>query len=274
MIATIKAEWRKNRFRPAFLVSSGLIAGITVLIYGVNWYQALHPGTGERRGLLSILTLYPDQFVNNVMGAGFPLGAAIAIVLGALIAGSEYSWGTMKTTLTQGPGRLTTWFGRVVAFEAWMGILTAILFVVGAASSVVVASFQGHAIGWPTLIDIAKGFGAIWLVFAVNGAIGLALGVLIRHSAAALGVGLIYVLAVEVILVRFIDSVNNGAYQWIGKLFVNQNATALTQSFHSQAFGPSIAPSIGAEQAVLVLFAYFAGLLIVAAALLRQRDVT
>src|SRR6202521_5538946 len=175
MIATIKAEWRKNRFRPAFLVSSGLIAGITVLIYGVSWYQALHPGTGDRRGIASIAALYPDQFVNAVMGAGFPLGAAIAIVLGALVAGSEYSWGTMKTTLTQGPGRLTIWFGRVLVFEAWMGILTSILFLVGAASSVLVASFQGHAIAWPALIDTAKGFGTIWLVFAVNGAIGLAL---------------------------------------------------------------------------------------------------
>jgi ABC-2 type transport system permease protein len=273
MIATIKSEWRKNLFRPAFLVSSGIVAAITVLLYGFSWYQALNPVAGDRRAL-SLLTLYPDQFVNNVMGAGFPLGAAIAIVLGALIAGSEYSWGTMKTSLTQGPGRLTMWFGRVVVFEAWMGIITVILFVVGAASSLVVASFQGHAIAWPTLVDIAKGFGTIWLVFAVNGAIGLALGTLIRSSAAALGVGLIYVLAVEVILVRFIDTINSGAYKWIGNLFVNQNAIALTQSFTSSAFGPTTAPAITAEQAVVVLFAYFAGLVIVAAALIRQRDVT
>jgi hypothetical protein len=162
----------------------------------------------------------------------------------------------------------------VLTFEVWMGILTVILFVVGAASSVVVASFQGHAITWPALVNLAKGFGTIWLVFAVNGAIGLALGTLIRNSAAALGTGLIYVLVVEIILVRFIDSLSNGAYKWIGNLFVNQNATALTQSFHSPAFGPSLAPSIGAEQAVLVLFAYFAGLVIIAAALIRQRDVT
>ena len=273
MIATIKSEWRKNRFRPAFLVSSGIVAAITALLYGLSWYQALNPVAGDRRAV-SILTLYPDQFVNNVMGAAFPLGAAIAIVLGALIAGSEYSWGTMKTTLTQGPGRLTTWFGRVVAFEAWMGILTVVLFVVGAASSVVVASFQGHTIAWPAMIDIARGLGTIWLVFAVNGAIGLALGVLIRNSAAALGVGLIYVLAVEVIAVRFIDSISNGAYRWISDLLVNQNATALTQSFTSAAFGPATAPTISAQQAVLVLFAYFAGLIIVAAALIRQRDVT
>ena len=273
MIATIKSEWRKNRFRPAFIVSSGVVAAITALLYGLSWYQALNPVAGDRRAV-SILTLYPDQFVNNVMGAGFPLGAAIAIVLGALIAGSEYSWGTLKTSLTQGPGRLTTWFGRIVVFEAWMAILTAILFVVGATSSVVVASFQGHAIAWPAAFDIVKGLGTIWLVFAVNGAIGLALGTLIRSSAAALGVGLIYVLAVEVIAVRFIDSISGGAYKWIANLLVNQNATALTQSFTSPAFGPSSAQAISAEQAVVVLFAYFAGLVIVAAALIRQRDVT
>src|SRR5258708_31442101 len=128
----------------------------------------------------------------------------------------------MKTTLSQGAGRLTTSFGRVVAFEAWMAILTVILFLVGAGSSVVVAAFQGHAIVSPAMIDIAKGLGTIWLVFAVNGAIGLALGTLIRSSAAALGVGLIYVLAGGGLLGRFIGSLNHGAYQWVGNLLVYQ----------------------------------------------------
>lgn len=273
MIATIKAEWRKSRLRPAFLVSSGMLAAITMLVYGVNWYQATHPSTADRHPA-SLLTLYPDQFVNTIMGAGFPLGAAIAIVLGALAAGSEYSWGTMKTILTQRPGRLATWIGRVTVFAAWMAIFTLVLFALGAGSSVVVASFEGHAISWPALTDIAKGFSAIWLVLAVNGAIGLALGVLIRHSAAALGAGLIYVLAVEIVLVRFIDTISNGAYKWVGDLFVGQNSTALLQSFTSPAFGRTVAPSIGSEQAVLVLASYLVGLLIISAGLLRLRDVT
>ncbi len=273
MIATIKSEWRKNSFRPGFLVSSGLIGAITILVYSLSWYQALHPGVGDRRPV-SLLTLYPDQFVNLVMGAAFPIGAAIAIVIGAIYAGSEYSWGTWKTMLTQHPGRLTVWAGRVTVFTIWMGVMTLVLFAIGAASSVVVASFQSQAITWPAVTDIAKGFGAIWLVFAVNGAIGLALGVLIRQSAAALGIGLIYVLAFEIIAVRFIDSINNGAYKWIGNLFVNQNATALAQSFTSPAFGRTVAPAISAEHAVLVLVAYGVGLMIVAAGLLRLRDVT
>jgi ABC-2 type transport system permease protein len=273
MIATIKAEWRKNRFRPALLVSSGFIAVITALLYAVTWYEATHAGSGDRSSV-SLLTLYPDQFVNNVMGASFPFGAAMAIVLGALIAGSEYSWGTMKTTLTQRPGRLSMWAGRVVVFGAWMGIMTLILFALGAAGSVLVASFEGHAIVWPAALDIAKGMGAMWLILAVNGAIGLSLGVLVRHSAAAVGIGLIYVLAVELIAVRFIDNINSGAYKWIGDLFVGQNATALLQSFTSPAFGTSVAPPIGAEQAVLVLAAYLVALIVLAAGLLRLRDVT
>jgi hypothetical protein len=81
----------------------------------------------------------------------------------------------------------------------------------------------------------------------------LTLGVVIRHSAAAFAVGLIYVLGVEVIAVGFIDSLNSGAYKWIGNLFVGQNATALLQSFTSPAFGRSLAPASGADQAVLVL---------------------
>ena len=276
MIATIKSEWRKNRFRPAFLVASGIMAAITVLVYGVNWYLALHPlaTRGGDRSIVNIATLYPDQFVNNVMGAAFPIGAAMAIVVGALFAGSEYGWGTMKTMFTQGPGRLTVWAGRLVVFAAWMLILTLVLFAVGAISSIVVALFQGHAISGPAVFDLAKGIGAIWLVLMVNGTIGLALGVLIRQPAAALGIGLTYVLAVELLAVRIINLINNGQYKNVTEQFVNQNANALTGSFTSPAFGVANPPAISADHAVLVLFAYGIGLAIVAAGALRLRDVT
>jgi len=276
MIATIKAEWRKSRLRPGFLIGAGVIAGITILVYAANWYLALHPlaTRGGERPIVSLATLYPDQFVNNVMGAAFPIGAAVAIVLGALFAGSEYGWGTVKTMFTQRPGRLTVWGGRLFVFGIWMLILTLVLFGVGAASSVVVASFQGHAITGPAAIDLAKGIGSIWLIFTVNGAIGLALGVLIRQSAAALGIGLTYVLAVEIIAVRIINLINNGQFKNVTEQFVNQNATALTQSFTSAAFGAAPSPAISADHAVLVLAAYGVGLVIVAAGLLRLRDVT
>ena len=254
MIATIKAEWRKNRFRPAFLVSLAVVAASTVFVYGIVWYLATHPSPGNQQGA-SLLTLYPDQFVNNVMAVGLLLGEAMAVVLGAVLAGSEYSWGTTKTMLTQRPGRLTNWSGRVVVFAAGLAIMALVLFVVGAASSVAVASFEHHTTTWPATLYIAEGLGAVWLVFIANGAIGLAL-------------------AVEVLGVRFIDSLNNGAFKWIGNLFVGQNATALLQNFTSPASGPSPSPAIAAHQAVLVLVVYFVALIVLAAGLLRMRDVS
>ena len=268
MIASIKAEWRKNRFRPAFLVSSGLIAGITVLLYSSNWYLATHPGTGDRP--VPIASLFPDQFVNHVMGAGFPLGAAMAIVLGAILAGSEYSWSTLKTMFTQGPGRLATWTGRIVVFTGWMFVLTLILFAVGAAYSAVIASANNQALVRPAADAIVKGFGAIWLIFIVNGAIGMVLGVIVRQAAAAVGIGLVYILSVEILAVRFIDRVSNGDYKWIGDLFVGQNASALI----AQLGGNAPKGLVSAEQAVVVMFAWLVAMLAIAAGVQRVRDVT
>ena len=273
MIATIRAEWRKSRSRPAFLVSLAGVALLTVAVYGFIWYLALHPGSKQSQGV-SLLTLYPHEFVNNVMNPGLFLGEVMAVVLGALLTGSEYAWGTTKTTLTQGPGRLTNWAGRVVVFGGWMVVMALVLFFTGAASSLVVASFEGHGTNWPAMETILKGLGAIWLVFMANGALGMALGVLLRHSAAAISVGLVYVLAVELLGVSFIGSLNNGAYKWIAHLFVGQNAGALLQSFTSPAFGPYPAPPIGSGQAVAVLAAYVVGLVVLSAGLLRLRDVT
>ena len=51
----------------------------------------------------------PDQLVINTIG-GFPVFAgALALVLGALMFGGEYGWGTVKTILTQRPGGAPSW---------------------------------------------------------------------------------------------------------------------------------------------------------------------
>src|SRR2546429_9927970 len=102
MIATIRAEWRKNRFRPAFLVSLAVVAASTVFVYGIVWYLATHPSPGNQQGV-SILTPYPDQFVNYVMGIGLLLGEAMPVVLGPALAGSEYSWGAPSAMMTERP---------------------------------------------------------------------------------------------------------------------------------------------------------------------------
>src|SRR5262245_36541909 len=103
MIGSIRSEWRKLRRRPAYLVGTAVVVAVTILVYVVNYWQFTWPSAASAaQAALDKQTLYPADFVLNVIGASFPLGAALAIVLGALSTGAEYGWGTMKTLLTQG----------------------------------------------------------------------------------------------------------------------------------------------------------------------------
>ena len=272
MIRTIKAEFRKYVRRPAVLVGSGLTAALVGLNYGIGLYEALNPSVAPK-GAAPITTLYPDQLVSTVVGAA-TLTAVIAMVVAALLAGTEYSWGTLKTSLTQRAGRLPTMRGRFVALLLWTASLTAIIFVVGALASLGIAAYEGHSIAWPSTSDIVKGFGAVWLVLSVSATLGTALGFLFRQPAAAVGVGLTYGLALQVIVVRFVGGLSNGAYKWLADLFEGQNSTALLHYFSAPSIGAAQAPDISEGRAVLVLCSYVAAYLIVAAAIVLRRDVT
>ena len=272
MIRVIKAEFRKYLRRPAFRLGAAAVALLVAIAYAIGLAGIINPSLAPRGGI-NVLTLYPDQFVNNVTGAA-GLSAAIAMIVGALTAGSDYAWGTFKTSIIQRPGRLSTVAGRIIAYLGFTGVLTLIIFVVGAAGSVVVALYESHSITWPQAIDVVKGFAAIWLVLSVSGSLGLFLGTLFRQPAGAVGVGLVYGLALQVLVVRFIAGIDGGAYKWIADLFEGQNSTALLHYFTSPAFGPSPAPDIAASRAVLVLVAYVAVYIAAASALVLRRDVT
>ena len=272
MIRVIKAELRKNLRRPAFRVGATLVVLLVAINYAIGLAELIWPAIAPRAGL-NVAALYPDQFVNSATGAA-SLSGAIAMIVGALMAGSEFTWGTFKTALTQRAGRLTTATGRVATYLLFTAILTLIIFAISVLGSVIVAIYQSHAITWPAAKDVAKGFGAIWLVISVSGTLGIALGTLFRQAAAAVGTGLIYGLALQVLVVRFIAGVNNGQLQWLADLFEGQNTAALLRSFAPPPDFAAAAPAISPERAVLTLLAYVAVYIGIAAALVRQRDVT
>ncbi len=267
MISVIKADLRKHWRRPAFRVGAALVALLVAVNYGIGLAELIWPSIAPQSGV-DVDILYPANFVNNATGAA-GLSSAIAMIVGALMAGSDYSWGTLKTALTQRAGRLTTVAGRLAAYFLYTALLALIILAMGVAGSVVVATYQSHPISWPAAIDIAKGFGALWLVLSVSGTLGIALGTLFRQPAAAVGAGLIYGLALQVLIVRFIAGINDGQLKWLANLFEGENSQALTRSFGGAATG-----DITPERAVLVLLAYIAIYVAATAALVRKRDAT
>lgn len=280
MINSFKAEWRKLRQRPAVWVLGGImLAALIFFGYAFSWLQLSFPSKNfHPEGGLTIAqlktALYPINFIkNSLQGVGI-VGSILTLILGALVVGSEFGWGTVKTVYTQRPGRLQTLAGQMGVVSLIAAIFALAFFAVAAIASVGIALGDGAAISWPPVIDIVKALGATWLIFESWSLLGMALAFLFRQSAMAIGIGLAYVLAIESILFRLLGGFDAGWVTTVEKFFLGQNASALIKSFGQPFANPgATAPIVTAGVAVLVLVAYslvFAG---VTSLVVRRRDV-
>jgi ABC-2 type transport system permease protein len=278
MIGSFKAEWRKLRKRPAVLVSAGLLLAVLVLFgYVLPYVTYTHAAAGYRSdtGLTAaqeLSGLYPLAFVQHGLGGIFPIGSAVALVFGALVAGSEYSWGTLKAVFTQKPSRLETLAGRAAAVAAGLGLMTAAFWMVAAASSVLIALLQGQAIAWPAAVTILGALGATWLILGVWTMIGMGLAFLTRSAPAAIGIGVAYLLAIEAIAVRFFLPLGGDLTRTVEKFLPGPNATAIIASFGPAVPVKTAAPLVDVWQGVAVIALYLVFIGGLAAAVVRRRD--
>src|SRR5438046_2240179 len=106
-------SWWCQRRRPMWRVTS---CRPTQRSGGSPWATAWSPSPATPR---------PEPLRGNPIG-GFPVFAgALALVLGALVTGSEYGWGTVKVQLTQRPSRAAMMTGQALALAvaALIGVL-------------------------------------------------------------------------------------------------------------------------------------------------------
>jgi ABC-2 type transport system permease protein len=279
MIDAFRGEWLKLRKRPAvWILGWILVSLVVVLTYGVLFLIIVtRPGNVQLGGGgVDVLkqAIYPSNFVVAVLsGGGGGFGGAIALILGALTFGSEYGWATLKTIFTQRPARLETFAAKAAALGAVLALYDLVIFLAGAVASALIGAYFGHLAPWPSLLVILEGTFAGWLILAVWAALGAALSVLFRQAALAIGLGLVYSLAVEGILFGIL-----GQFSWIKnveKAFPGANATALIQSLSTLPRSPqNPEPIVGTLQAILVIVAYLVLFLAVSGLILRRRDVT
>src|ERR1700694_3210246 len=274
MINSFKAEWRKLRQRPAVWVLGGIMLGALLLFgYAFNWIQLSFPSKNfHGEGGLTIAqlktALYPINFVKNSLEGVGIVGSILTLILGALVVGSEFGWGTVKTIYTQRPGPLQALAGQVGVVSVIAAIFAVAFYAVAALASLGIALGDGVAITWPAAIDILKALGATWLIS------GMALSFLFRQSAMAIGIGLAYVLAIEGILFRLLGGFDASWVTTVEKLFLGQNAGALLRSFGQPFANPGqAAPIVTAGVAVLVLAVYAVVFTGVSSLVVRTRDV-
>ncbi|MEU0909616.1 ABC transporter permease subunit [Streptomyces althioticus] len=203
-------------------------------------------------------SLQPDD---TVLGGSLTLSVVALMtagVVGALAVCGEYSSGTITTTLTAVPRR-----GRVLAAKT--ALVSATLYAVGLASCTV-AYLLGDAVldgSHPQGEPLPALFG-IAAVFALVGALGVAIGTYVRHPAGAV---------VAVIAVLLLPSLFGPLFgdlrRWIAGATPTAALEKLTQTSDAS---PETVGSLGAWPSLALVAGYTAVALAGAAIVLRRRD--
>ena len=222
-------------------------------------------------------SLYPKNLLPNVFSGGIfsVIGGTLLLILGALMMGSEYGWETFKTVLTQRPGRLGTLFGKLLAFGGALLAFVLLGLLAAALCSFIIASLQDASASWPTVEEIAKGVGVGFLTMAVWGILGFALAVLLRSTAFAIGLGLVWVIIENAIIPSLLFE--NKTFETIRKFLPGENASSLAQYFGNplpEEFTGGLEPLVEPGRAILTLSLYAVGFVLISALITRQRDVT
>ncbi len=181
---------------------------------------------------------------------GLMFGQIAALVLGILVATAEYSSGMIRTTLAAAPRRWS-----VLAAKAT--VLTTVLLILGTITStaaIVAGNFflDREGIGFSlTDSDVLRTMVGGGLYLAVLGLFGLGLGVLMRHTAAAVTVGI----ALIFIVGNLVGLIPGAAGEWLTKLMPGNAGTTLAtvESFNPDLLGPWTGFGVFAGETALLL---------------------
>jgi ABC-2 type transport system permease protein len=277
IVAAIRAEWFKVIRRPAMWVTVGLVLALSVgLEYVLVYAVATHPpATAARLGSTFTtlrVDLYPAAVIKKTLTNVSGLYGIFPLIVGVLVQGSEYSWGTVKTAHLQLPGRLAITGGQLVSISLLTLVMAVALFAVDAAASYGISTIDGKSSAWPTIADLAKGAGAAWLIFDFLAMLGYGLATAFKQSALAIGLGLGYVLVIENLVFGLLDNLGD-TFKQIHEWFPVANAGYLEEALGALRAEASAGPPVDAVHAVAVLLVWLIGIVAIAAAIVQRRDI-
>ena len=282
MIASFSAEILKLRKRPATWILLGVVLALTQLFGYILPYSSwlTSDQNFQTQGLNPQAVLagtLPGELVPTSLG-GFPVFAgALALILGALVTGSEYVWGTMQTALTQRPTRLAVYGGKLAALAASTLAIVAVTFALNATVASVIATIESRPLDYPSLAELAKGVGSGWLILSMWAGLGALLGFTFRGVALPIGLGVVWVLGVENLVSAVADSLLTGLRP-LRDVLPGVNAGSLVWSLApgggaSGEAPPGVIDAVTGGRATLALALYVAAFAAVGAFLVRRRDV-
>lgn len=255
----LRSEWIKIRtLRSTWITIASIV--LAIVLFGVisamvasgDISPAGGPGPGRARSLGPLATVL----------AGANLSVLIVAVMGSIAGAREFSTGMIRTTFSAVPKRLPVLWSKLMAFTAVVLPVVAI--------SIVVVFFLGMRIleagGADTVAWSDDGVARSLLGMAYYvvglGIIGLAIGFLLRSTAASIGV----VIGAVIFLPALASALLPSSWDEVLKYLPSNAATAFTGS--SQVGGTLLTPGTG----FIVFTAWILLAVIGAAVVLGRRD--
>jgi ABC-type transport system involved in multi-copper enzyme maturation permease subunit len=256
LAGAIASEWTKLRtVRSTYWTLVAFVVVCVGLTAGVCYaaaYRIEHP-VGHEQLVLNATAQSLRLFTF--------LGPLILMVLGALVVTSEYSTGMIRTSLTAQPRRGNIFAAKLAVFAAVAVVLSVVTAFVSylLGQQVLKSTGQSTTLSDPNVLRAVVGAA---LYVAVLGVMAYAIGLIFRHTAAAIATmaGIIFVLPLVTALLP--ADWSNDVTKWIP----TSAGDALLQTAHQDPtlFSPWAQFGVTAGYAVI--------LLIIGAFLLRKRD--
>lgn len=276
--AAIRADMLRTRRWSAVWITIGAWLLLNAVFGYVFDYITYSSGSssfsneGDSRAAI-IARLLPSGVPDN-LPQGMPLfGGALMMVLGALLAGSGYGWGTWKTAFTQGPSRIATTLGSLASLLTVVAGVVAATLALDFAFALGIAGLESRHVVWPSLGHTAQMAGVAYLVMAMWAMVGYLLGTLARGPALSVGLGLVWTLVIENLLRGVGESLSavatfthflpgTAAGSLIGRLLPAD-----------QLNSPGLFTTLATPQALVTVIAYLVLAPVLAIVLVRRRDV-
>jgi len=261
---TFRAELLKLR-RPGVLFGGGAtLVALTLLGTGLTFATAKRAVTSPRSGQFP-----PETFAKLAQPSGLTLGFGNAVfMIGILVfvvfltsATLEYGQGTLRVLLTRQPRRAELLTGKALALLAATAAAVAAAEALSMAAAVALAHLRGidtaRWLGDAAISHAAAQYGNALLSCACYGLLGLMLGVLLRSTPIALGIGLAWLLPVE----RTLQNSWSGASHWLPGLVLG-------------VIGSGGTATVTYQSAVAVAIAYVAVAVLAGGITFTRRDIT
>ena len=186
---------RKLVRRPATWVTAGLLIGLLVLIVVAVGATANGRAVRANGAEAKLLVTFPgayDRILQFITG----LGGLFAVIYGAAIAGSEWSWGTLKSSVARGESRVRYMLISYVSVAVMIAVGLLLTFAAGVVAAIVgahLANVSTSGLGdSATLSDLPERLLKGWFAVVEEGALGFTIATLARSQLAGIGAGIAF----------------------------------------------------------------------------------